>query len=266
MFRKAIVKGQFYPDCANELTKFFDKIPRSNKKIESSISAIIPHAGYIYSGKTAFKTLSSIDIPEAAILMGPNHTGMGKRIAVFNDGSWETPFGDITVDKELANMLVDEKIIYKDYSAHTNEHCLEVIVPMLKYLNTTVQIVPVVFGLLSYQECLKIAELIVKSLNEITKKALIIVSSDMNHYEDSETTTKKDNMAIEAILHLDSRKLYETVIEHNITMCGFIPAIIAIECSKMLGATEGILIEHTHSGMASGFYREVVGYAGIIIK
>lgn len=265
MYREAVVKGHFYPDDVNLLTSFFEKA-RSEKKIENSISAIIPHAGYIYSGKTAFKTLSSIDIPETVLLLGPNHTGMGKKIAVFNEGEWETPFGDITVDRELANILIDNKLIYKDYTAHINEHSLEVIAPMLKYLRPSVKIVPVTLGLLGYEECLKIAELIVKSLADIKKKALIIVSSDMNHYEDSESTIKKDNIAIDAILHLDSAKLYENIIKYNITMCGFIPAVIAVESSKKLGATEGILIEHTHSGVASGVYSEVVGYAGIVIK
>ena len=265
MYRNAVVKGQFYPNNVKELRSFFEEA-RSDKKIKNPISVITPHAGYIYSGKTAFKTLSSVDIPEKVLLIGPNHTGYGKKIAVYNEGLWETPFGDIEVDSDLANFLVDNEVLYKDYTAHLYEHCLEVIAPMLKYLNPSVKIVPVIFGLLSYEECCEIAEKISSLLLNIKEKVLIVVSSDMNHYEDSEKTSKKDNIAIEAIKILDAKKLYESIIKYNITMCGFIPAIIAIESSRMLGAKEGILIEHTHSGVVSGDDSQVVGYAGIIIK
>lgn len=265
MYRQAVVKGHFYPDDVYELTSFFESA-RSKKSIKEPISVIVPHAGYIYSGKTAFKTLSSVEIPERVLLLGPNHTGLGERVALYHKGIWETPFGDVPVDSELADALLDNYIIKKDFVAHLNEHSLEVIVPMLKYLNPSVKIVPIVIGISHYEECLKVAEGITETLNKTKEKVLIVVSSDMNHYEDSETTLKKDNIAIDAILHLDSKKLYETILTYNITMCGFAPAIIAIESSKNLGAQEGILIEHTHSGIVSGHNREVVGYAGIIIK
>ena len=265
MYRNAVVKGQFYPNNVKELKSFFEEA-RSDKKIKNPISVIIPHAGYIYSGKTAFKTLSSIDIPEKVLLMGPNHTGYGKRVAVYNAGFWETPFGDIGIDCDVANSLIDNEIFYKDYTAHLYEHSLEVITPMLKYLEPSVKIVPIVFSLLSYEECCEIADKITNLLLNIKGKMLIVVSSDMNHYEDSEKTLKKDNIAIEAIKKLDAKKLYENIVKYNITMCGFVPAIIAIEISRMLGATEGVLIEHTHSGITSGDDSQVVGYAGIIIK
>jgi AmmeMemoRadiSam system protein B len=265
MYRKAVVKNRFYTGNVEELISFFES-SFSDKKIEEVKCAIVPHAGYIYSGRTAFKTLSSINITDTVLLLGPNHTGLGERVAVFCDGSWETPFGDVKVDKELAKALVDSENIYEDYTAHLYEHCLEVILPMLKYLNSNVKIVPIVFSLLSYNEALIIGNIIAEQLKKKGKNILIIVSSDMNHYEDSVTTLNKDKMAINAIIRLDTKKLYEAVAHYNISMCGFVPAIVAIESCKMMGATEGFLIEHTDSGEYSGDTKEVVGYAGIVIK
>ncbi|MDY6820205.1 MAG: AmmeMemoRadiSam system protein B [Deferribacterota bacterium] len=264
MYRELVVAGYFYPANKRELINFFEN-NRGDATHKDVKSAIVPHAGYVYSGKTAFKTLSSIDIPSTVILIGPNHTGLGERVSVYPEGSWASPFGDVVVNKGITEKLIDKELVFDDYYAHLREHSLEVVVPMLKYLRKDVEIVPITIKGLSLNECLVLAKKISTICMEYKGEILIVVSSDFNHYEDAEITDKKDMIAIECILNMDPVALYEKVNLNNITMCGYIPAVIALQGSKELGAKKAILIEHTHSGYVSGDYNQVVGYAGIVI-
>lgn len=262
MLRKAAVKGYFYPDKKEELIDFFEK-----NKTESKINAflaIVPHAGYIYSGKTAVKTLSSLNFKKKVLLIGPNHTGFGERVALYPDGEWETPFGFVQVDTELNRKLSLIPEIEEDIIAHVREHSLEVILPILHYIKKDITFSAITMMPLKYNQCVKLASDIYEQIKD--EDLNIIISSDFNHYENAETTDKKDLMAIEKILSLDTKGLYDTVFDNDISMCGIYPAIVGIEIAKRFGAKEGILIEHTHSGFVNGDFSQVVGYAGILIK
>ena len=262
MFREAVVKGYFYPDDKKELNKFFEMVEVEKKYRAKAV--IVPHAGYIYSGRTAYKTLASTHIPNKVIIMGPNHTGMGEPISLFSQGSWETPFGALNIDEQLAGKLIDIDVVKSDNAAHMNEHCIEVVLPMLKQINPDVAIVPLLFKSMDLIACTKLAFDIYNVIKE-EDDVMIVVSSDFNHYENSEITEKKDFLAIDCITALDAEKLYKVVMENNISMCGVYPAIIAILIAQKSGAQKGILIEHTNSAYSSGDYNQVVGYAGLVI-
>jgi len=98
------------------------------------------------------------------------------------------------------------------------------------------------------------------------KKVLIIASSDMNHYESDAITRVKDHKAIERVLTMDARGLWEVVMNEDISMCGFGPTIVMLTAAKLLGATSATLVKYATSGDVSGDYESVVGYAGIIVK
>jgi AmmeMemoRadiSam system protein B len=98
------------------------------------------------------------------------------------------------------------------------------------------------------------------------EKVLIIASSDMNHYEDDETTRVKDHKAIDRILALDPQGFYDTIMNESISMCGFGPAVAMLTAAKLLGAKKAELIQYATSGDASGDRNMVVGYAGIVVS
>jgi len=99
--RKPVVSGYFYPDTKNGLIAELKKYVSLKEKRETVISAICPHAGYIYSGKTAGKVYSNINIPETAIIIGPNHHGYGEPYAIDDSDFWETPLGRVSVNKDI---------------------------------------------------------------------------------------------------------------------------------------------------------------------
>lgn len=260
MFRKAAVAGLFYPSSSEEAERFISENLTDAPPV-GALAVMLPHAGWVYSGRTAVKTASMVKIPDKVILIGPNHTGMGARISVYPEGSWETPFGDVRIDAATASKLTSSKLCTADTAAHINEHSLEVIVPILKYLNPDVRITPVTVMGLSMETCAALGELLASVCDDET---LIAVSSDMNHFENASVTERKDAAALQAVLALDEKALARTVSGMNISMCGAVPAAAAICYCKLKGCTKTELTEHTHSGYVSGDYDRVVGYAGVI--
>ncbi|MDQ7082930.1 MAG: AmmeMemoRadiSam system protein B [Aquificota bacterium] len=96
------------------------------------------------------------------------------------------------------------------------------------------------------------------------KEALIVISSDMSHYISAEEASKKDRILISAMERLATDELYFKRVQYNITMCGFIPAVVGIEAAKVLGARQGVLIDYTNSGEVTGDHERVVAYAGMV--
>ncbi|MGE4268380.1 MAG: AmmeMemoRadiSam system protein B [Deferribacterales bacterium] len=261
MRRQAAVAGYFYPADKDGLTEFFKEntftLPKKN-----ALMVIVPHAGYVYSGATAFKTLSSVNIPEHVVIMGPNHSGAGAVLSVYPEGEWETPFGDAIIDEGIVNTLCLSGIFERDTQAHRREHSVEVIVPMLKFLRPDVKITCITVKNMHKNTLKSAAEVLFSSVRD--KNALIVVSSDMNHFENAQITEQKDSIAIDALLKSDENMLYNSVFTNSISMCGIFPAYIGLHYCGLCGAHKAELVEHTHSGIVSGDFNSVVGYAGLI--
>ena len=264
--RKPTVAFQFYPGDPAELEKSVTGYMKEQDR-EAVLGLIAPHAGYVYSGQVAGSVYASVIIPPDVILMGPNHTGYGEAAAVMISGEWEMPFGSIPINESLASLLVENSHLLSSNSlAHAEEHSLEVQLPFIHHSNPQSTIVPITLMHLSYSDCNEIGTDMAKVLKKYPSKVLIAVSSDMNHYENQEVTNRKDKAAIDNILQLDPEALYHEVEEKSISMCGIIPATIALVACKELGATEVKLINYATSGDVTGDYNQVVGYAGMVIK
>ena len=105
-----------------------------------------------------------------------------------------------------------------------------------------------------------------KVLAQFGEPVLIIISSDMNHYEDEDTTQKKDQIALSALLKLSEAEFASAIKRHAVSMCGFAPAYMALAAFEFLGVKKAELVEHTTSGKVSGDYDRVVGYAGVLFE
>ena len=268
MLRKPCVAGKFYPADGLELSKNVrGYLAGASAAREKAVAVIAPHAGYIYSGHVAGALYASVEIPDDVILIGPNHTGLGADASVMAKGSWETPLGKVGINEKLASSVLSSSPLFKeDTSAHIMEHSLEVQLPFLLEINRNVRIVPVTLMRASADNCVLMGKAIADAVASYGKKVLIAVSSDMNHYESDKKTRQKDALAIDRVLSLDAKGLLEVASSRDITMCGVIPAAVAIAAAKSLGAVEARLVKYATSGDTSGDYSHVVGYAGILIK
>ena len=264
--REPAVAGRFYPANPERLRADIDSYLSPSKKTPA-IACMVPHAGYVYSGQVAGAVFSRLEIPASCIVLGPNHTGRGHPLAIIKEGRWRTPLGEVHIDSELAEKLVREfPALSEDSAAHRSEHAIEVEIPFLQVCRPGVELVPIVIG----TGQLILLEQLGHALAEVLKKseepALIVASTDMNHYEDDATTRVKDRKAIEKILALDAPGLYETVLNESISMCGFGPAVIMLTAARRLGAQKAELVQYATSADVSGDHKVAVGYAGIIIR
>jgi AmmeMemoRadiSam system protein B len=263
--RKACVSGLFYPNDPKQLTEYLSTVILRQSEMQSAIGVILPHAGYRYSGCTAGLTISQVRITDTVILLGPNHTGLGSDFSIMTKGAWATPLGNVHIDQALAIDLMNSCPLLKDDPlAHRDEHSLEVELPFLIYSNPNVKIIPITIKACNYDECATVAHSLATYLRG--KDILIIVSSDMTHYESQEAALKKDMHVIHAIEMLNADALVDAVESFDISMCGFIPAYVAIVAAKLLGAKRAELIDYRTSGDVSKDFSSVVGYAGMVIR
>ena len=259
--RRAVYAGSFYPSNKSEIISFFNDVKCREPKI-NAIGAICPHAGYIYSGKTAYKTLCSTNIPETVIIFCPNHRGLGWALAISPDTTWETPLGEVEIDIELSRAISEFGYAKLDSTAHLYEHSLEVQLPILKLLNPNVKIVAISVALGDKEILKDFARHIFQQTKD--RETLFIASSDMSHYVPADFAEKQDGMVIEALKILDYDVAYHLVEKHRISMCGIYPAYVMLNIAKLKGATKGEVIEYTNSGEVTGDLNEVVAYLGMV--
>jgi MEMO1 family protein len=275
------VAGRFYPSDADELLREVRAYTSSREtqgggRRISAIGCVAPHAGYMYSGGVAGAVYSRVDIPERCVILCPNHTGKGRPLAVMTSTAWQTPLGNVAADSDLgARLLSRFPALQEDSAAHRGEHAVEVQLPFLQAEQPKLNILPIAIGTSDFGVLHGLGEALAEVIGALQeeqeegrdreRKILIVASSDMNHYESDAITRIKDRKAIERVLALDARGLWEVVMTEDISMCGFGPTVVMLTAAKLLGATSATLIKYATSGEVSGDYESVVGYAGIIV-
>ena len=273
MIRKPVVAGQFYPDRKEDLENMIKNCmehkygPGSNliASDEKIFGIICPHAGYVYSGPTACHSYKSIanQNPELVIIIGPNHFGVGKDAATMIDAQWQTPLGMVQVDSESAKQVAEiSKFIEIDEYSHSQDHSLEVQVPMLQeILSNDFQILPIILRSQDMETAIDVGN----AITEIVKKknAIIVASSDFTHYEENSFAHQQDKALIEPILEMNVERFYQVLNERRVTACGYGAMASAIIACKNLGAIRGKLLSYATSGDVLGDTESVVGYGAI---
>ena len=269
MIRPPAVAGRFYPSEPARLDKDLDIFLAARPGAEriSARACLVPHAGYKYSGQVAGAVYSRLEIPARVILIGPRHFPRGESLAILSDGAWQTPLGLAPIDHPLAEKIMRAcALLREDHVAHDSEHSLEVQLPFLQRLAPSFAFVPIVIGSVQYSDLEALGRAIADVIGSEGGPILLIASSDMNHYESDAVTRVKDRKAINPILALDPRGLFDTVRDEEISMCGFGAAVAMLTAVRQMGATHAELVRYATSGEINGDLQEVVGYASIIIS
>jgi AmmeMemoRadiSam system protein B len=240
------------------------------KRIEAK-GCVAPHAGYVYSGGVAGAVYGRIAIPKRCVILCPNHTGKGRPLAVMANTAWQTPLGEVAADADLGARLIERfPALEEDSAAHRSEHAIEVQLPFLQAQRPEIRMVPIAIGTRDFDVLRGLGEALAEVISDQEEqgkgKVLIVASSDMNHYESEAITRAKDGKAIERLLALDARGLWEVVMKDDISMCGFGPTVVMLTAAKLLGASAATLVKYATSGEISGDYEAVVGYAGLIVS
>ena len=266
--RTPAVAGKFYPRRPDELRRAVQAYMSAAETGRiAAIGCIAPHAGYMYSGHVAGAVYSRLAIPNRVIILCPNHTGMGHPLAIMTRTTWQTPLGDVAADAELGTALLQRfPALHEDSAAHRSEHAIEVQLPFLQIERPDLKFLPIAVGTSDFNVLRELGEALADVISARADKVLIIASSDMNHYESDAVTRIKDHKAIERVLALDPRGLWEVVMNEDISMCGFGPSVAMLTAAKGLGAKSASLVKYATSGDVSGDRDMVVGYAGIVVE
>jgi len=267
--RQPAVAGQFYtndPDALRlEVRGYLERAEQ--KSSVHSILAMAPHAGYYFSGAVAGATLGRANLAGTVLLLGPNHTGLGKPFAVWPSGRWQYPGGTLSVDTELVEHLcVQESRLTPDTLAHQREHSLEVLVPFLAELNPDTLIVPLAVSQPDLGTLLSVGKAVGRALRAFARPVSMVVSSDMSHFVTHEMAQEQDARALDPALALNPTLFYETVRGEGISMCGVLPMTLALAAALELGASQSEITAYATSGEINGELRRVVGYAGLVVS
>lgn len=274
--RKPAVAGSFYPASKDALLQMIEscfmhsygpqKKPPTDNVDGKIIGMVCPHAGYMYSGPVAahsYYAASSMDI-DLVIMIGPNHYGIGSGVATMKEGVWETPLGLVNVDSNAAESVAKVSgIVDFDDAAHSEDHCLEVQLPMLQYIYKQFRILPIIMWMQDKETAVDVGKAVAEIIKD-GKNVLLIASSDFTHYEPNEEAHRKDNELIKTILELDVNKYYAVLRRLEVSACGYGAIASVMIAAKTLGAKRGELLKYATSGDVAGKKDSVVGYGSIL--
>ncbi len=264
--REAVVAGQFYARDPSELRRTIASFIRKPESMLGAKAVVVPHAGYMYSGSVAGEVFSAVHLPKRIILLGPNHSGRGTPLALAPVGAWHMPLGTAWIDEEMNRSLMAQcPELQEDSSAHRGEHSLEVQIPFIQVLQPDFRFSAVCVRTIDYAALEALGHAMAHVIQGLDESVLLVASSDMTHYTSAEDASKQDQFAIDQVLAIDPKGLYQVVKEKDISMCGFAPTVAVLIACSDLGASTGRLIRYTNSGAASGDYDRVVAYAGMAI-
>ena len=264
--RAPAVAGRFYPGDAPGLEQLVAELmPAGNPARHLAVMA--PHAGYVYSGGVAGAVFAATEVPHRVVVMAPNHTGRGKRGALWSKGAFVVPGGQIPVDEQLCARWMAEAggLLSADQAAHRDEHALEVELPFLRARRPDLLLTPVILGSLDEDECVAVGRALARAVTALGEEVLVVASSDMSHYLPDDVTREIDQRALEPLLRLDAPALYRRVHDEDISMCGVLPATAMVAYAVERGAKSARLLKYATSGDAFGDRTRVVGYAGVIV-
>ena len=267
--RNPAVAGLFYSGRAEDLAEEVDSaLSSASQETLPIVGAVVPHAGYMYSGGVAAEVYARLPRRETYVLIGPNHSDPRNVLAAASSDSWKTPLGAVDADKELAAALAGS-IIDCDEEAHRGEHSLEVQLPFLQRRFSGFKILPISMGGQDYETALEVGEAVAGAIIDLGRDCTILASSDFSHdllYDDAR---RLDIKLVEAILKMDIADIYSLAEFHSqnygykATPCGLGPIAATIAISKKLGAKMAKLLRYSTSKDVDPNGSRVVGYSAI---
>jgi AmmeMemoRadiSam system protein B len=266
--RPPAVAGAFYPGTPARIDRALDELLAGREPVEPEpwAGAMVPHAGWVYSGRLAAQVFRRLVVPEQVVILCPNHTRSGAEWAVAPQGVWQWPGGQLASDPDLAGALADGVAgLRLDAAAHRDEHAVEVQLPILARLAPWCRVVGIAIGAGSLDALLEFGAQMAGVLRPMPRRPLLVVSSDLSHRLDEATARRLDRFALDAIETLDPARLYETVHRRRISMCGVGPCVVVMETLRRLDALGRCeQVGYTTSAEATGDTSSVVGYAGML--
>ncbi len=266
--REPAVAGMFYPSSpsklASEIREYLDSV-NLEKSYEKVFGIISPHAGYVYSGKTAahaYKTIENKNY-KTVVVISPSHREYFPGISIYSGDAYKTPLGKIELDKEMiAKLIEDKSYIFEGLNGHHAEHALEVQLPFLQIVLRDFKLVPIVIG---DQRKMFVEGLAEKLAQVVSDETLIVASSDLSHFHSKESAAKLDSIVEKRISEFDYNGLLEDLEKQKCEACGGGPIAALLKTAELKRIRNVKVLSRTDSGDITGDNSEVVGYLSAVI-
>jgi len=265
IIREPVVAGMFYPRdrgaLVNQLESLFARIDEPAERSEEHlIGAVVPHAGYSYSGPVAayaYQVLQKVR-PQQIIIIGPSHREYFQGCSVYTGDIVRTPLGDVTVDSALGRKIAEFDGIHYGPQGHLEEHAIEVQIPFLQHIYShEFSVVMITMGEQSTQTVNKLAKAIHENWSE---KVLLLASSDLSHYYQYDKAKAMDSRFEELLNSYDIKGLWNALDRHEIEACGFGPIITLLNVGQKFTSPHAKVFKSLNSGDITGERARVVGY------
>jgi AmmeMemoRadiSam system protein B len=266
--REPAVAGMFYPLSQPKLQNKITELLNSNKvdeKFTNITGLISPHAGYVYSGKTAaigYNTIADKDY-ETVIILSPSHREYFAGVSIYNGDAYRTPLGIISINKEIsAKLTADSKIIFGGSQGHGSEHAVEVQLPFLQMVLKDFSIVPIVIGDQKRAYHYELAE---KLSEVIDDKVLLLASTDLSHFHIRKIADKLDSLVENHINNFNYEQLQSDLDSGKCEACGGGAVVALMKAADLIQKRKSKVLSRTDSGDVTGDHSEVVGYLSAVL-
>ena len=262
------VAGYFYPaekeKLENDISLLLN-VAKPEKSFNKIFGIVSPHAGYVYSGKTAAYVYNLIKDKsyKTVIVISPSHAEYFPGICIYDGDAYETPLGIVEIDQNITDKLTENsKLVFRGIQGHKREHALEVQIPFLQSVLKDFKIVPIVMGDQSKMFVDHLAEKISKVVDEET---LTVASSDMSHFYDSSEANRLDSVVEQRINEFDFEQLLKDLDDHECEACGGGPIAAMMKAASLKNINKSLVINRSDSGDVTGDKSEVVGYLSAVV-
>lgn len=266
--REPKVAGMFYPSDPKELQSQLKNFLRDIELSESfsDVAGIIsPHAGYMYSGKTAAYAYKTIEDKKYknVIVISPSHREYFPGISVYSGDAYGTPLGNIKINKELRDELVSkDPLLFSGIEGHRYEHALEVQLPFLQIVQEDFRLIPIVIGDQRKEFMFRLADILSEFIDD---DALLVSSSDLSHFYTKEQAKILDSRVAEDINTFNYEQLQSDLDNKRCEACGGGGIVAVLKSLKDKNFERAKVIAQSDSGDITGDNSEVVGYLAAVV-
>jgi MEMO1 family protein len=271
--RRAAVAGEWYPGTRARLADAVDAHLAAAAALDEPpagrLRAVVaPHAGLMYSGPVAAYAYKAAQRSAytSLVLVGPSHFVPFEGVSIWPEGAWDTPYGPVAIDGDLAAAIQAASPEVRDYpEAHAREHSLEMQLPFVAHLMSGVPIVPLVIGYQTRETATALGDALARALLLRGGEVLLVASSDLSHYEDARTAAALDRVVARHVEALDADGLMAALEREPRHACGGGPMVAVLHAARRLGAAHARVLRYADSGDVSGDKSSVVGYMAAAI-
>lgn len=278
--RQAYFAGSWYPGTQSECLSAMEAFSRQSLPCPDAgmaLGGIVPHAGWFFSGQIAFNVIDCIIRsikPETWVIFG-QHLRASEPFHIMKDGRWSTPLGPLSVDRELADIVIaGSPFRVETDRGRGQDNTIELQLPFLKYFLPDSMILPV--GAPPSPDCIAVGARIAEAARGLGRNIAVLGSTDLTHYGYNYGYSPKGGgqQAVDWVKSVNDRRIVDLIVRmdgegvlkeasnnHNACCAGAVAA--AISAAGSIGAVRGreLLYATSYDKHKDSSF---VGYVGVV--